>query len=53
MTYQGIYCQSGAKSLSTGVVIEEEERLGAVHQHIIDAHRNQVDPDRRKVTDRL
>ena len=36
-----------------GVVVEEEERLCAVHQHVVHAHCNEVDADRRKVADCL
>jgi len=32
--------------LAAGEVIEEEQRLGALHQHVIHAHRHQVDADR-------
>jgi hypothetical protein len=31
--------------LAAGKVIEEEQRLGALHQDIVDAHRDQVDAD--------
>jgi hypothetical protein len=31
---------------AAGEVIEEEQRLGALHQDVIDAHRHQVLPDR-------
>src|SRR5262249_62430351 len=29
-----------------GEVIEEEQRLGAGDEHVVDAHRYQIDPDR-------
>ena len=29
-----------------GEVVEEEERLGAVRENVVDAHRHQVDSDR-------
>ena len=29
-----------------GVVVEEEQRLGALHDDVVDAHRHQVDADR-------
>ena len=29
-----------------GEIIEEEQRLGALHHQIVDAHRHQVDADR-------
>ena len=32
--------------LPAGEVIEEEERLGALHEDIVGAHRDQVDADR-------
>ena len=28
------------------VVVEEEQRLGALHQDVVDAHRDEVDADR-------
>jgi hypothetical protein len=32
--------------LAAGEVVEEEQRLGALHQHVVDAHGHQVDADR-------
>ena len=32
--------------LAGGEVVEEEQRLGAGHGHVVDAHRDQVDADR-------
>ena len=32
--------------LAGGEVVEEEQRLGALHEHVVDAHRDQVDADR-------
>ena len=29
-----------------GEVVEEEQRFGALHEHVVDAHRDQVDADR-------
>ena len=31
--------------LAAGEVVEEEQRLGALHQDVVDAHRDQVDAD--------
>ena len=31
--------------LAAGEVVEEEQRLGALHQDVVDAHRHQVDAD--------
>jgi hypothetical protein len=31
--------------LAAGEIIEEEERLGALHEHVVHAHRHQVDAD--------
>ncbi len=39
--------------LAGGEVIEEEQRLGALHQHIVDAHADQVDADLRVPAQRL
>jgi hypothetical protein len=33
------------RQVSGCVVVEEEQRLRALHDHVIDAHRNQVDSD--------
>src|SRR3546814_6418674 len=32
--------------LAGGEVVEEEQRLGALHQHVVDAHADQVAADR-------
>ncbi len=32
--------------LAAGIVVEEEQRLGALHDDVVDAHRHQVDADR-------
>jgi len=32
--------------LAAGEIIEEEQRLGALHQDIVDAHRDEIDADR-------
>ena len=32
--------------LAGGVVVEEEQRLGALHDDVVGAHRDQVDADR-------
>jgi hypothetical protein len=32
--------------LAAGKIVEEEQRLGALHQDVVDAHRDQVDADR-------
>ena len=31
--------------LAAGEIVEEEERLGALHEHVIHAHRDEVDAD--------
>ena len=31
--------------LAGGVIIEEEQRLGALHDQVVDAHRDQIDAD--------
>jgi hypothetical protein len=31
---------------AAGIVVEEEQRLGALHHDVVDAHRHQVDADR-------
>ena len=31
--------------LAAGEVVEEEQRLGALHEHVVHAHRDQVDAD--------
>jgi hypothetical protein len=31
--------------LAGGEIVEEEQRLGALHDQIVDAHRDQIDPD--------
>ena len=31
--------------LAAGEVVEEKQRFGALHQHVVDAHRHQVDAD--------
>jgi hypothetical protein len=31
--------------LSAGEIVQEEQRLGALHEHVVDAHRHQVDAD--------
>ena len=32
--------------LAAGEVVEEEERLGALHEDVVDAHRHEIDADR-------
>ena len=32
--------------LAAGKIVEKKERLGALHQHVVDAHGDEVDPDR-------
>ena len=31
--------------LAAGIVVQEEERLGALHHQVVHAHRHQVDAD--------
>ena len=38
-------CSLGALELTRRKVVEEEERLGALHDQIVDHHRHQVDAD--------
>ena len=38
--------RGGHVELAAGEIIEEKQRLGALHQDVIDAHRDQVDADR-------
>ena len=33
--------------LAGGEIVEEEQRLGALHDDVVDAHRDEVDADRR------
>ena len=33
------------RELAGGEIVEEEQRLGALHQDVVDAHRHQVDAD--------
>ena len=33
--------------LAGGVVVEEQQRLGALHDQVVDAHRHEIDADRR------
>ena len=37
---------TGDVELAAGEVVEEEQRLGALHEDVVDAHRHQVDADR-------
>ena len=37
--------EHGLVDLADGDVIEEEERFGALHDHVVDIHRDQVDAD--------
>ena len=40
-------CRAGRRvELAGGEIVEEEQRLGALHDDVVDAHRDEVDADR-------
>ncbi len=38
-------CRDGIVQTTAGVIVEEEKRLGALHNDVVHAHRHQVDAD--------